>query len=334
MARPRKDRLADALRQLDAELSHASPEAALAALTRALQSGQGALVAHAASHPRAREQPSLEGPLARGYESLFEDGARTDPGCRGKLAALEALDALEGVGREPFVRALEHTQREPVWGKTVDTAGPLRARGAAGLARRGHPEFLLHMARLLRDEDPTARRAAAEAIAHRGDEAGAALLECKLGFPEQDAFVEFLCMRGLYSLAPAWGLRSLEGYLADPVRPDRAELAALVLGQSPRPEALAPLLRALAQAVVPSERAPLLRALGQHRGEGALEALLQTLEKGREADAREAAWSLSVWCFREGVPERARAAVARNLAGRAAQEALEAMLRGEPEPRR
>jgi len=99
------------------------------------------------------------------------------------------VDALESADDAQFLTAVRHFQREPVWGGLADTAGGLRARGALGLARQGHEQFMLLMADLLVDPElhilniATAveerRRGVARALmqetAARGRKAGAVL---------------------------------------------------------------------------------------------------------------------------------------------------------------
>src|SRR5262249_5003367 len=90
------------------------------------------------------------------------------------------------------------------------------------------------------------------------------------------------------------------------------ELAALVLGQSTRPEALDMLVAHLDAAPRASERAPTLRALGLQRNDRALAVLLKVVQTGTIQDAEAAVAGLAARRFDTGVPERTRAAAREN----------------------
>jgi len=85
-----------------------------------------AAVALAAQAVREAALPGVEEALVRAYASLHGE----DPGCRARLALLEALDHMEATDDAPFVHAARYVQLEKAWGAPVDTA----AGGAAGVA--------------------------------------------------------------------------------------------------------------------------------------------------------------------------------------------------------
>lgn len=250
----------------------------------------------------------FEDDLTAAFERFMEDPVKTDPGCKAKLSTLEALDYLESSDDAPLLKALRHVQWEP---RSGDTAGALRARGALGLARLGHVDFMLLMADLLLDPEVQAREAAALAIAHRGDPAGAGLLELKIRAGDREPMVVLACLTGLISLAPRWGVAAAKAFLLGQDR-DLHEVAALALGESRRDDALDALLQALAHEVIPRHRSVLLRALGLHRSDRALQALLEVVATGAAHDAKLALQSLSVRGSDPGVMEHVREAVARN----------------------
>jgi HEAT repeat protein len=267
------------------------------------------VAAKAAFVIRDRSLGGFEDELMAAFERFMKDPVKTDPGCRAKLAALEALDHLDSLDSGPFLTAIRTTQREPAWGGPTDTAGGLRARGALGLARQGHVDFMLLMADLLADPEAQVREAAAIAIAHHGDPAGAGLLQLKAHVGDPEPAVILACLSG--SLVPGCGvakaaviLRGQDG--------DLHEVAALALGQSRREDALEELLSALSSEALPQRRSVLLRALGLHRSDRAVEALLRVIATGDEVDAKLAVDSLSVRSAEPGMVERIRAAAVRN----------------------
>lgn len=196
-------------------------------------------------------------------------------------------------------------------GPPVDTATGLRSRAAMGLARQGHTDFLLHVGALLADPEVVVRQAAAEAIAHRGDPAGAALLLLRLKVTDPDLDVMQACLSGLLSLAPAWGLKAAGDWLREG-DDGRFEVAALALGVSRLEDALAQLVACLESEVFAARRAMVYRGLGLHRTDRALQTLLGLIAARPAVEAKEAAAALRHRCFEPGLGERMLEAAAQN----------------------
>jgi HEAT repeat protein len=269
-----------------------------------LASAKSLVVAAAAKRVREERLEGHEDALAAAFERFLVDGAKKDPSCHAKLACLEALDFADHADAGPFLTAARTLQLEKAWGPPVDTAAPVRARGIFGLARIGHADFLLIAARLLGDKEPPVRQAAAEALGHRGDAAGAALALFKLRLGDEDPLVVLAAMGALLALAPGEGLDELRARLDGPER----ELAAVALGQSRDARALELLLESLEGCARTAERVPLLRGIGMHRSDRALDALLSVIAERNEADARAAVEALAVRRFEPQVATKVRAA--------------------------
>lgn len=304
-------RLEKDLEALRPALTDPDTPASHALLRTALKKSISFVVAKAASVIRDQSLGGFEDDLMAAFERFMKDPVKTDPGCRAKLAALEALDHLDSLDSGPFLTAIRTTQREPAWGGPTDTAGGLRARGALGLARQGHVDFMLFMADLLADPEAQVREAAAIAVAHHGDPTGAGLLQLKARVGDPEPAVILACLGGLISLVPGWGVAKAAVHLQGQDG-DLHEVAALALGQSRREDALDELLSALSSEALPQRRSVLLRALGLHRSDRAVEALLRVIATGHEVDAKLAVDSLSVRSAEPGMVERIRAAAARN----------------------
>jgi|GEM_PF-1783130 len=175
---PRSPRRSTALEReladLASALSNPGDRTSREPLLAALVSPRATVVALAAQAVREAALPGVEEALVRTYASLHGE----DPGCRARLALLEALDHLEATDDAPFVHAARYVQMEKAWGAPVDTAAGVRARAVAGLARMGSRDLSLVLGEMLADPEPPVQAAAADALAHfRGERATSALLE-------------------------------------------------------------------------------------------------------------------------------------------------------------
>ncbi len=298
---------------LDAAAATPASAETAARLRAGLGAAAGLVVARAAKIVREQSLGGFESDLVAAFRRLLIDPIKSDPGCAGKLAALEALDFGEHDDAELFIEATGCVQKEPAWGPPVDTAVGVRARGVLALARLAHRDLALVAGGLLADPESPVRQAAAEALAASGDraQAGALVLRWRLG--DEDPLVLLGCMTGVLTLAPDHALPRLRAALHGPDDGAR-ELAALALGPSTRPEALDLLLEHLEAAPQSRERAATLRALGLQRNDRALSALLTVVETGSVHDAEAAIGGLGTRRFDPGVPERTRAAARANPA--------------------
>jgi hypothetical protein len=280
-------------------------------MREALAHGRALAVARVASTIGARRLLGFEGDLERAFSRFLENPVKTDPGCRAKAAALEALDRLEHREAAPFVAGARYHQREPSWGSPNDTAGTVRARAIAALARIGHADFLLVAGALLGDPLPIVRRAAADALAHHGARDCAALVLLKLRLGDEDEQVLFGCIAALMALAPDRALGEIEPLLFGEDAA-RRELAAVALGDSGREDALDVLLASLDRTVSVVERVPLLRGVALHRSERAGAFLLERVATGSEAEARAALEALAARNFDPNLTEHVREAARAN----------------------
>ncbi len=292
-------------------------ETALAALGReatdeaiddALRSPHARVTAAAAQQVKARLLPGHTAALEAAWSRFLDDGVKKDPGCRAKLAVLEALDFTESMHDAPFLAACELVQEEPAWGPPVDTATGCRARGVLALARLGHQDLLIVAGRLLADPLAPVRIAAADAVASSGQRGAAGLLLHKLAIGDDDGLVSLSCMSGVLALAPDVALKQFTPLLVGKADEER-ELAALCFAQSNRADAGAALIEAVKQTVLSKPRGALLRTLGLHRSDAALDALLEVVTAGNEHDARQALTGLAQRRYEGAVRERVLAAV-------------------------
>jgi HEAT repeat protein len=298
----------DALRA--ATIAPRAPEA-IERLRAALRSPHSLVVAYAANHVREHGLEGFEDDLEAAFRSFMSAPAKSDPGCRAKLATLEALDYAEHRDAQPFLDATRAVQMEAAWGPPVDTAVGLRSRGALALSRLDHPDLPIIAGVLLGDAASPVRQAAADALAASQHRSAAGLLLLRWALGDEDPLVILACMSGVLALAPDEALPRLRAAISGADRGAR-EAAALALGQSKRDDALEVLLEGLASSPQAADRATILRAVGLHRSDRALDAVLDVVATGGAADAPAAVAALAPRRFDPGVRARAEQAARRN----------------------
>jgi HEAT repeat protein len=246
-----------------------------------------------------------------GIQARFaQDGAKVDPGCRAKEAALTALDLLELLDPSPFLAAIRYRQLEPVLGGRVDTAGSLRLRALFGLYRTFHPDRSLYAGELFADPNPHVRAGVARAIAEYADRPSGGLLVQKLCSGDDDPVVWSECAASLTVLADEFALTLFASMLERGPEGAR-EVAALALGQSKSPGGVAALLTWIEHANGPDFELG-LRALGLSRLEPARAFLLEVVREGSPARARAAAAALAVHYYDRELWARVEQAAAAN----------------------
>lgn len=220
-----------ALRALDPRAAKSADE-----LRKVLRSKRGMLIAIVAKLVEEHRLEALVEDLVVAFGTLV--GAKIDPGCRGKIAIVKALHALDEWDDRVFVAGLAIVQPEGV--AHEDTAGELR--GLCGLA---HVHFYRAnttdvLAALLADPERNARIAAAQGIADSGRTDLTAVLRYKLlAVPREEPEVLAACFDALFALArepsAAFAIAQLEG--DDGI----AEAAAIALGIARIERAVEPL---------------------------------------------------------------------------------------------
>jgi hypothetical protein len=285
------------LEQQLAEL-HGSPSAD--AVQRAVASKNGILVAAAVRHVTAPDA------LARAFADLLVDGAKRDPGCRGKVAITRALHDRDE-WNDLFAAGARHVQKEPALGGPVDTAGELRGICGLALAHFGRPEALDVLADLLADPEVPARIAAGQGLGDAGRPDGSALLRFKLHTGDVHSEVIGACASSLLALQKADAIDVIATLLDG----DHAEAAALALAESRLPDAV-PVLVAWAEGAMPAVRRTIgYLALALTRL--AHDHLLAIVSSGDRPDALAAAKALATFKDDPALCARIREAAPRAL---------------------
>jgi HEAT repeat protein len=218
-----------------------------------------------------------------------------DPGCAAKTSLARALYRLGERAFDVYLRGVQHVQREPIWGGSVDTAAELRGVCALALVRADYPDALIELADLLADPEAAARVAAAQAIAYseRAD-IGLPLLHLKVRLGDVDPRVTAACFTALLALAPERSLPFVTGYVSDASAETR-EAALLALGESRLPAALAPLSAAVERAATAAERDVAFTAIALMRSDAGWDYLLAVVRDGSGSHAKGALDALATY---------------------------------------
>lgn len=254
--------------------------------------------------------------LLTAYSKLFEDGVKRDAQCWGKTAIAKALKSLDYSESAPFVHGLSYQQWEPVWGNEVDTAADLRATCTLALVQcldLAREDKLWHLLRSLTDACVPVRLEAARALEQMEGRESALMLRIKTQLGDRESAVTGQVMESLLVVEGGSAVRFIEGFLLQRGEPgydqEMAESAALALGTSRLPEAVALLRKTWQGPLKPQLKPVILRAISSSRATEALEFLLGIVSNGRLGDALSAMEALAIHRDSEAVYERVQAAV-------------------------
>jgi HEAT repeat protein len=312
---PRKKGVTDAqaLEALKALGPTADRSAQMAAVRSALDQRSFQVVAKAAALAGERSLHECVPELLSAYRRFLENPLKRDPNCIAKKAIARALVELECQDVDFFLEGIRYAQREPVWGGTADTAVDIRCSCAMGLAATGYSRAVAELTALLDDPESRARTGAARAIACANPHEAEVLLRFKVLTGDEEPEVIGECFSGLLAVAAAECLPFVAGYLRNQ-DPAIREYAALALGESRQPAALAHLRAAWDEACVALDaRLTLIRAAALHRSEAAFDWLVSLIEHGAQVHADCAVEALSVYERNSKLIERVRAALARRV---------------------
>ena len=274
------------------------------ALTLALGTASTALVEKAA---RLIQELKLQGYAAHLVTAFQQMLTASDPGCAARIAVVRALvDTHAGAEAAPvYQRGLRVLQREG----TVDVAGPLRGYCGLGLLDIRHADALVELTDLLADPEAPARVAAARGLASVGRGDLLLLLRLRLLAGDRSPEVIGECLTALLRLEPDRSLALALRFLDDEDGGVR-DAAALSLGESRHPAALAELRRAFERQPDGETRRTILVAAGLLRGHEPVDWLMSVVENGPPDDALAALQSLRVHRRDPALPAHLRDIVA------------------------
>jgi len=273
-----------------------------AEVARCLTSKLNLVVAKAARLAAEWEAAELAPELAAAFERFLVKPETTDKRCEAKIEIVKALCELEYASPAVFRRGLRHVQMEPSWGKSVDTAGEVRAWSAMGLARVDDPDALEDILPLLLDAERDARIGAVRAIAASGLPGDVLLLRLKtLSGDEPEVMGELFA--ALLRAAPEKSVDFVAKYL-DHHEEAVAEMAALALGDSRIETAFDVLRKAATRTSHCSLRRTILLAIALLRRENAIDYLLEVVQHGDDQASADAADALATYAEDPHLRER------------------------------
>jgi HEAT repeat protein len=266
------------------------------------------VVARAARAVREADLARLAPDLVAAFPRFLDDAVKRDPGCVAKTEIARALASFIYPAPDVYLRGAVHVQREPSFGPPVDTAPELRAACALALVLTEHPAALATCVDLLVDPEPAARAGGLRALtaSGRADVALVMRLFALRGDPEPGVLAE--AFAGLLALSSADPVPFVAERLAGGDR-DVARAAAMALGDARRPEAVAALRNHLPAERRPDVRHAVVLALATSRDDAAVEALIEMVEKGADADSKAAAEALGLYAHDESLQRRVQAAL-------------------------
>ena len=265
------------------------------------------VVAKAAKIVAEFELHDLEPQLVSAFHRFMTNPTVTDKGCAAKTEIVRALEALGAAEAEVFLAGIRHIQMEGSFGPPVDTAPGLRAASAMGLVHMNYPHAILEMVTLLVDREDDARVGAVRALSFSGHPATVPLLRFKVMAGDASTDVMAECFIGLLEVAPETSLAFVAGYL-DSSDPAIAEAAAIALGQSRQPEAIAA-LKSKWPSARETQRRALLIGMAVARDDSAFEFLFSLVESAIEKIAAEAITALAMYRQDERIRSRVESLV-------------------------
>lgn len=234
-------------------------------------------------------QPELEAAFAR----LMTEPLKNDKACVGKTAVAGALQKMELPAESTYLAGITHVQLEPVWGGESDTAIELRGSCAFGLVQMGYARVMPLLVDLLADTSPEARVSAVQALAATGQESAAMLLRLKVHIGDSLAVVAE-ALAGLMRLSPGGSVDFVAKFLSNPDQ-QLADAAAVAMGESRSPEALAALMTHYRTRLTRASRRIVLQAVALIRSPEAIDALVEIVRDDDVPSAVHAIEALSLY---------------------------------------
>jgi HEAT repeat protein len=260
------------------------------ALAKALGDRNNFLVARAARVAGDVLAQAVIPNLLSAFDRFMQEASKSDPQCWAKTAIAKTLAAMEHQDPDVYLRGIRHIQLEAVWGGQEDTAAGLRAQCIIGLMDcRGirDVDVLEHLIAPLYDADKNVRVEAARALGRMDRRESALVLRTRAFAGDEEPEPLGAVYSALLAIDGKRAIPFIEQFLNQ--SGDAAQEAALALGATHDPDALAVLRSRLRGMLPPDLRTTLMAAIALTRLPEAIDFLIEQVEGG----SREAAQALS-----------------------------------------
>lgn len=300
---PKRNRVDEAIDRLGKLRYEAHSAEAQEQLRAGLRDASNFVVAKAARVIGEAGVRDLVPELEAAFDRLVEAGASADKTCQGKTSIVRALMQLGAQSDDVYLKALRIFQPEKGFGPPVDTAAEMRAAAAVAMAETMSPHALEAAVDLLADPETQARIGAIRALVANSSQASALLLRFKARLGDTESEVMSECLSALLDMSRD-SLPFVAGFLHDE-REEMASIAALAIGQSHAPGALAALQEAYAERLSLEFRKTVVVAASMLRSDESFEFLLSIIRESAPTLAAEALTSVVAYV----VDQRTQSAV-------------------------
>lgn len=244
------------------------------------------------------------------FERFMIDGVRNDKLCNAKTTIVDALNKLEYMGDEVFLKGAYYIQMEPAFGKPIDAAVKVRIGCAFGLARIIHPDASYILTDLLIDTQSEVRTAAVKALSYLARTESELLLRLKIHVGDEDPEVMQECFNGLAEMAPERSLDFIAQFLRSS-DPALAQYAALAIGNSRLSRAYDMLREYWDDFPSSATRRMLLLPIALIRSIEAFNFLLDVVRNAEKKTAAEALYALRIYPSADSIEQIGKAAKSR-----------------------
>ena len=299
----KRDPVRAALDELATAARRPTDPASVAVVRTALAHRSNHVVGRAARAARDAALAALAVDLVTAFPRFLDDPIRRDPGCVAKIEIVHALLSFEHPCPDVFLRGAAHVQREPAFGPPIDTAAELRAMSAMALVVTEHPAALSTCVGLLVDREPVTRAGAIRALVASGRPDMALLLRLLALRGDDDPGVLAEAFAGVLVLSLDDPVPFVVEHLESDNR-DVARGAAMALGDSRRPEAVAALRARLPAEDRADVRHVIMLALATSRDGTAVDTLLELVTRGTVADSKAAVDALRLYPHDDALQRR------------------------------
>ncbi len=285
-----------------------------AALRKWIADKSNLVVAAAAALAAENALVEMAKDLEAAFDRFLVNPIKDDKLCRAKIAVVQALDKMEYLDADVFLKAARHVQHEPAWNGSEDSAAPLRAAALVALARIEGPSALPLIVDALTDSEKDVRSAAAVALGAIGSQSAGLVLRLKVRMGDKDPDVLSECFSGLLAVDPSANLPLVAEFL-EPMSATVCEAAAMALGKSRLPEALDPLKQCWERCFNSDLKQHILLAIAILRRPGAIDYLTELVASESEPTAIHALSALRIYKDDPRLRERIAALVRERASG-------------------